>query len=66
MILFLLYTNRLPHVRELIADFAVESLEPLAMDYRAQGSWIRNARGRPGKAGYAGSDVTYYLHIHNS
>ena len=29
------------------------------MDYRARGSWIGNARGRPGKAGYGGSDVTF-------
>jgi len=31
------------------------------MDYRARGSWIGNVRGRLGKAGYGGSDVTCIL-----
>ena len=32
-----------------------------SMDYRARGSWIGNMRGRLGKAGYGGSDVTCIL-----
>ena len=31
------------------------------MDYRAQGSWIGNVRGRLGKAGYSGRDVASIL-----
>ena len=33
----------------------------VSMDYRARGSWIGNVRGRLGKAGYGGSDVTCIL-----
>jgi len=36
-------------------------LEDLTMDYRPWGRWIGNVRGRLGKAGYGGSDVTCIL-----
>ena len=39
----------------------VPKILPTSMDYRAQGSWIGNVRGRLGKAGYGGSDVACIL-----